>query len=198
MSFTLTNRWTAAALYQEIADGFWRLGDPVGSSTAADQTFNTNTATVVGTVTFGQSGWPSGGDNAALFDGSTGYLNVGNVSTFAYPLRFTAVAAFKSTGVVEQAIIGKWNTGSSTGWQLVLASTGKVRFDGYSSSGAVFSVVSSSAYNDGAYHQVVAVHDPLDSSTSRLYVDGTLIVSATPTAVAIASTSTRMLIGNRD
>lgn len=54
---------------------WYRLGDAVGASSAADSSGNGFAATVAGTVTFGQPSLVSGDtDEAALFNGSTGYL----------------------------------------------------------------------------------------------------------------------------
>ena len=46
--------------------GFWRLGEALGSVTAADASGNGNHGSCSGTITFGQPGF-HGGDTAALF-----------------------------------------------------------------------------------------------------------------------------------
>ncbi len=51
--------------------GYWRLGEPRGSTTAADTSGNGHNGSVTGSVTFGLPGF-HGGDTAALFDGVTG------------------------------------------------------------------------------------------------------------------------------
>ena len=49
--------------------GFWRLGEPLGSMKASDETSNHNDGTCSPSgITFGQPGF-HGGDTAALFDG---------------------------------------------------------------------------------------------------------------------------------
>lgn len=52
---------------------WWKFADAAGSSTAVDSSGNNNTATVVGTVTFGEPALV-GTETSALFDGSTGKL----------------------------------------------------------------------------------------------------------------------------
>ena len=54
---------------------YWKLDDPVGSTTAADSSGNGYTLTVNGTVTFGEPGLvPTDSETCAKGDGSTGYL----------------------------------------------------------------------------------------------------------------------------
>ncbi len=56
--------------------GFWRLGEPLGSMTAADETSNHNDGHCSPSgIKFGQPGF-HGGDTAALFDGLTGRIVV--------------------------------------------------------------------------------------------------------------------------
>lgn len=54
---------------------YWKLNDPVGSTTAADSSGNGYTLTVHGTVTFGEASVvPSDTETCAVGNGSTGYL----------------------------------------------------------------------------------------------------------------------------
>ena len=72
--------------------GFWRLGEPLGSMTAADSSVNQMTATPNGNngtcspsgITFGQPGF-HGGDTAALFDGVRGRIIVHNSESLNPP-----------------------------------------------------------------------------------------------------------------
>lgn len=57
--------------------GYWRFGDPAGSSTVADSSGNGYTGTVNGGVTLGEPGALTGDSTTcALFDGATGYINL--------------------------------------------------------------------------------------------------------------------------
>ncbi len=72
---------------------WWKLADPVGSGTAADSSGNGYTGTVNGGVTFGQPGPIAGApqDTAALFDGTSGYIETsGNGPTLATEFSFAA------------------------------------------------------------------------------------------------------------
>ena len=90
---------------------YWKLNDPVGSSTAADSSGNGYTLTVYGTVTFGEpSVVPSDSETSAQGDGTTGYLSGGPfalVPTGASPC--TVIAACKapssSSGAAETIVM---------------------------------------------------------------------------------------------
>lgn len=197
MPTPIANTWFNQAYYQETPDAFWRLNDAVGAGIADDQSLNSLTGAVVGGVTFGQTGWPSDGTKAALFNGTTGYLNVGNVVALAYTSRFSVLAAFKTTDATHtMAIVGK-ATSTGLGWLLLLVN-GAVRFVAKTSGGGtVFSIDSPAAtYADGNYHFVVAVYDTLNS-TVKIYIDGSSVISAVP-AGTIDSNSARFLIGAQD
>ena len=72
--------------------GFWRLGEPLGSMTAADSSVNQMTGTLNGNngtcspsgIKFGQPGF-HGGDTAALFDGVRGRIFVHNSKSLNPP-----------------------------------------------------------------------------------------------------------------
>ena len=106
---------------------YWKLNDPVGSTTAADSSGNGYTLTVSGTVTFGEpSVVPSDSETSCKGDGSTGYLSGGPfalVPTGAAPFTIMAIAkipvanaasdmAWMSIGTAGSSqAIGQWNTG---------------------------------------------------------------------------------------
>lgn len=61
------------AVLADSPAGYWRMGDAVGSGTAADSSGNGRTGTILaGGVTFGQTGALDETDTAALFDGANG------------------------------------------------------------------------------------------------------------------------------
>lgn len=195
----LRNTFFQQAIYQETPDAYWRLNDAAASTVAGDQTLNSRDATVVGGVTFGQAGWPGDGDTAALLDGTTGYLNAGNVTALAYQTRFSAMVAFKTTDNTHLlAMISKSLSATKAGWAVMLDS-GKVRFWAYTGAGvSVFDLSSPlSSYADGAYHTAVLVYDPVVAKTVRLAIDGTVVATATPSGVPDTNAA-RLLIGALD
>jgi hypothetical protein len=75
----------------------WLLNDAVGSSTAVD-TIGGFTATVHGTITFGQTGGDVSGAKAALFNGSTGFLSM-HPTAPTVATGFTLEVAWLTTGL---------------------------------------------------------------------------------------------------
>ncbi len=76
---------------------YWKLNDPVGSSTAADSSGNGYTLTVSGTVTFGEpSVVPSDSETSCKGDGSTGSLSVASASLLPVTGQYTAVACIQT------------------------------------------------------------------------------------------------------
>ncbi len=74
---------------------YWKLNDPVGSTTAADSSGNGYTLTVSGTVTFGEpSVVPSDSETSVKGDGSTGYLGLATAAKMPVSADpFTLIAA---------------------------------------------------------------------------------------------------------
>lgn len=199
MPTPIANTWFEQAYYQETPDAFWRLGDLVGSTLADDQTVNAYIGTVIGGVTFGQTGWSGDVDSAALFNGTTGVINVGNVAALAYTGRVSVVIAFKTSDSTHLiAMISKALSATKAGWALLLDS-GKLRFWGYTSAGSsVFDVSSPlSTYADGNWHLAVGTYDPFVANTVQVSVDGSVVATATPSGVP-DSNSARALIGALD
>lgn len=95
----------AALVQADAPAGYWRLGDAVGSSTAADSSGHGYTGTVHGGVTFGQTTPQPDGDTAALFDSTSGYVST------AAPISTTPTFA-------------AWVTPTGSGFFLRILSTG--------------------------------------------------------------------------
>ena len=98
---------------------YWKLNDPVGSSTAADRSGNGYTLTVNGTVTFGEpSVVPSDSETSAQGDGSTGYLST-SFPASPFPTGkspFTLIVAANipvSQPTSGQANIVTWGSGAN-------------------------------------------------------------------------------------
>ena len=72
-----------AAVLADSPVGYWRLGDPVGTTTCQPEDGLGQTGAVVGGVIFGVPGALKGDANtAAQFDGTTGSIDVGGALTF--------------------------------------------------------------------------------------------------------------------
>ena len=97
----------AAEVLADGPIGFWRLGEPAGSVSAADASGNGNVGAASGGVTFGQPGF-HGGDTAALFDGSTGRITVLNSNSLNPPhITIEAKVRWDGPNDVYQRIVEK-------------------------------------------------------------------------------------------
>jgi Concanavalin A-like lectin/glucanases superfamily len=113
--------------------------------------------------------------NAYTLNGTNAYL--ANTASVAGPSTYAIMVWFKtSTGKGEIAGYGNNNNGNSTSHdkQVYLTTTGQVRFYVNPTAGAQYAA-SSSAYNDGNWHFVVAQQSA--TIGMQLYIDGALVGS---------------------
>jgi hypothetical protein len=112
----------ASAVLADGPDGYWRLGDAIGSLTAADSSGRGRTGTVHAGVTFGRPTLGPSGDTAALFDGTSGYISTGApislTPTFEAWVKPTAVGFF----------LRILNTGNNFPFELAIATDGTLQF----------------------------------------------------------------------
>jgi hypothetical protein len=167
--------YAAAAQFTSPA-GYWRLGDPAGSTTAADASPTGDAGAVHGAVTFGQPG-AIGTDpthTAAAFDGSTGFIDLGNPA--ALQSNSGTVAAWIKTTSGDSgyhAIALKWYA-----YGLFVQNGDLVTYD-WSTNTEHDSGVSVA---DGHWHQVALTYQSGVQNGTTLYVDGTPVATTTITA----------------
>ncbi|HET9650163.1 MAG TPA: PKD domain-containing protein [Microlunatus sp.] len=172
-----------------LADGpsaYWRLGEPVGTTTAVDLSSGFNNATVMSGVTLGATGAFSGDtDTAATFNGtSTGWVTTNTYASA--PAAFTAEAWIKTTTTRGGKIMGfgASSTGSSYAYdrQTYMLNNGRISFGIYTPSLARQVITTPAAYNDGRWHHVVST---FGSTGMALFVDGTRVaLNSTITAAS--------------
>jgi len=154
--------------------GWWKLADTVGSATAADSSGNGYTGTVNGGVTFGETGPIVGtpADTAALFDGSSGYIETTTsvpMDLVTGPLTFIAWVKLHSYPAAEGLIVGNYaNVGVSVN------SSGQLQawLDG-------IATPTSTVMSTGSWHFISLVYTGAGSTTRTLYLDGVAIDSET-------------------
>lgn len=139
-------------------------------------------ATVTDSSSHGRNGttinapsWVAGKLNNCLqFNGTTQYVNCGNVAGFEYNLPFSLecwVKSITATGV----IMSKLDTGALRGWQLIFSS-GKVTMFLYTSGTNYIRKESNATYNDGNWHHIVMTYSGNSlASGVNIYVDGSLV-----------------------
>ena len=175
----LTVASTASTAYDQIvnSDGpqaYWRLGEPVGTTTSVDSSGQSNNGTFSG-VTLGTAGVIAG-NTAATISSSTGRM--AGEKAYSMPQQFTVEAWFKQSVLRGGRIIGFGNskTGSSSllDRMLYLRSNGQVTFG--INDGSQRTINSTSNKNNSAWHHAVGT---FDNGAMKLYVDGVLAGSQT-------------------
>lgn len=177
--------------------GYWRLGEPQTTATAAELTGMGRSGVYSRGVTSGATGAIDGDtDTAATFDGVAGYVEVYGGPTNPYNLQssFTLEAWVINAGPLEAnaarilstRILGGTGTPSSTGgFGFGVLPNGSMRFTTFGikdyNSGSTMLPV------DGAWHHVVVVFD--SSSTANFYLDGQLTDSIAGPSPAASSPS---------
>jgi hypothetical protein len=166
----------AARVIADGAEPYWPLTEATGTPFFADAAGKSD-ALVTASTSRDASG-PTAGTTATTFDGASGSAHQEATSAFG-PNTFTIEAWVKTTSTRGGETVGYGSapTGlSQTNDRIVyLNSTGQLVFGVTptvaSGSAPMRSVTTPAAYNNGAWHQVVAT---LSSSGLALYVDGAL------------------------
>jgi hypothetical protein len=154
--------------------GYWRLGERIGTPTAADSSANGNDGRYSGGITLEQPGF-HGGDTAALFDGRSARIVVPNSAT-DNPARITMEAKVRWDGPtdVQQRILEKESFAGTTQYGLSVMPDGKVHVElrrRVSGPAQIMVADSTRTVALRAETHVVATYDGL---AIRIYLDGAL------------------------
>lgn len=166
------------AMWEARPIGFWRLGE--ASGTVAIDQVGLNDGTYTGTPTLDVVGAiDSDTDKAVTFNGTTQYVNVGDIALFdfEYNLPFSASAWFKTTTANYQVIIAKQDHLTPyAGWGLMVMNTGEISFYLINTPTGVNLIdtkTTAATWADGVWHHVVATYDgSTNASGVTIYVDG--------------------------
>jgi hypothetical protein len=153
---------------------YWPLQDG-SNTTVVDASGNANTGRAWGGVTLGTSGPLTA--SAMTFDGSTGSVKT-TTSISSPPNTFSEVAWFKTTASTGGTVLGfDSNQGIVTSGHydrsLWVDNSGRLVFALYPNN-TQEEAVSTSAYNDGKWHMMVA---SVGASGQELFVDGSLVAA---------------------
>jgi uncharacterized repeat protein (TIGR01451 family) len=153
--------------------GYWRLGDPAGSTAAQDASGNALTGSYEAGVALGQSGAISG-DSAAAFSGAALVIPAAPTLDLRGALSVEAwvrpSAANQNGGIFEKTVGGAANTQFS-----LFLEGGLVQLRGKVAATGALVTLSGPAVALGSWTHLVGT---FDGSTLRLYVNGTLAGSA--------------------
>lgn len=179
--------------------GYWRLGELTGTS-AADASGNAHSGTYTGGVTLAQAGAIGSENNAAAkFDGSSGYVDLGNPAAFVIttgPVTLEAWISAAAAPAKSAGILCRGNTGTPTRLLAIeLTISGTVRAEIYNGSGDPSADSPSSIVGTG-FHHAVFVRDTA-AGLLRLYLDGAQVASYADGTGNIDGTSQTWSIGRR-
>ena len=156
----------ASAVLGDSPASYWRLGEPSGP-TAYDWSGWSDATAGTGT-SFGVGGAIGADSNTAVHTDGTSNGLVATQSPQAGPQVFSIEGWFRTTTTAGGKIVGfgNANTGNSTSYDrhVYMEPSGRVTFGVYP--GAMRTVTSGPAYNDGAWHQFVATLGPEGMSLS--------------------------------
>ncbi|SFF37332.1 PKD domain-containing protein, partial [Flavimobilis marinus] len=162
-----------AEVFSAGPDFYWRFSEDEGTTVADSGPFRTP-GTATGNVVRGVPGALAGVDDPAIeTTGSGGHVfSTGEVTN---PQEFAAEAWFSTSSTSGGKIIGFGNrqTGTSNNYDrhVYMRDDGRLVFGVYT--GQENTVLTDAAFNDGAWHHVVASQEL--RSGMRLYVDGELV-----------------------
>lgn len=154
------------------ATNYWRLGEAT-SATSADWAGTAQMSTGAGLVRGAGGALNGDSDLATTFDGTATGATTTTTVEVPGPQTFSVEAWFKTTTTTGGKILGFGNgsTGNSTAFDrhIYMTNSGQLIF-GVVANSAKSIATSPKAYNDGAYHHVVATLSPVMGI--QLFVDG--------------------------
>lgn len=164
--------------------GLYQMGEVRGTG-SADASGNSHAGTYTGGYSLGAMGFLPEGGTAVTFNGTSGYVTMGDVAAFEFTGAFSVevLARFTSTGALTP-LATKCDAGFK-GWGLFqTATTGKIQFLANTAAGATLWNFSTTAeYNDGLNHRIKAEWDGTTGANGvKIYVDGVLAAQATAAA----------------
>lgn len=157
------------AVLADGAVGYWRLNETSGTTAASE--VGTYPGTIIGGVTLNQGGIAGG--KAMQFNGTDATISMGDVAAFEFTGAFSVECWAKWTTAALMGLVTK-ALASTAGWQLMVTALGKIQFAASDSAATlVFQATTSPAYNDGAFHHVVATWTGAAGANQvTVYVDG--------------------------
>ena len=161
------------AVYNDSPESYWRLDESSGS-TAADASNNGNTGAYGTGVALGTPGaLPGTADTAVTLDGASDGT-VSATDATATPGSYSTELWFRTTTTSGGKLIGFGNsqTGLSSNYDkhVYMTDGGQLVFGTWN--GSADTITSPNAYNDGAWHYLVATQG---ANGMALYVDGALV-----------------------
>jgi hypothetical protein len=173
--------------------GYWRMGEPIGSTTMLDSSGHNNNGTYLGGVALGAPGIPGASPNtAATYDGVNDTARVPDASSLDVGSSFSIEGWIKRASTTKSYEL--FNKGAN-GFQLVVMSAGSGNSVWLRRAG-VTTIAQSTApvLADGNYHHVVATMN--GPGTAKIYIDGVLASTSLSAVQAIQDTAFPLTFGS--
>jgi hypothetical protein len=175
--------------------GYWRLDEPAGQSGAKDSSTSHNDGAYVGGVTLGAPGAiANDADTAATFDGTSGYVEMGQAFAFAG----TAACSFEAwvkpvLNASYQGILARNDeSGPPTEGYLFFVEPSDTAYYDFQrvDSGNKFTIQSSTIASDGVWAHLVVTYD---GAQAVEYFDGQA-QSTEPTTLSLAGATSNFVL----
>jgi hypothetical protein len=188
----------AAAVLLDAPLGYWRLGESSGT-VAHDASGHGNDGTYTGAVVLGAPGaLKKDSDTAALFDGVTGNVDVGNKFDFAGQVPFSFEAWVEPTVIdanyrhVVTKMAFDVNKNPHEGTYVLVHQGTTLGFERWSAGAPVLVSATSALGGVGTWSHVVTTYD---GSTATIFVNGVPATTAASTG-GVAANTVHMLWGD--
>lgn len=159
------------AVYDDDPTLYWRLSDSA-ATTAADSGMQSTPGSYSGTAMLNVPGALENSSDGAV--GFTGNTVVGSNKSFVNPSTYSLEGWFSTTTTAGGKIIGfgdqRNSLSSNYDRHLYMQDDGRLVFGTWT--GAMNTIATPDAYNDGSWHYAVATQS---SEGMRLYIDGALV-----------------------
>lgn len=178
-----------ALVYEPV--GYWRLGEATGAS-AADISGEEHDGTYTGGFTMGVTGPLADGSKAVLFNGTTGYVVLGDILDPPAGSSISVTAWIKTSSSASQTIACRWYPG----WRMGI-NAGQLDW-GIWQPGSANDAVHGSSLADGNWHFLVCTFDA-STRIARWYIDGVLVATENwSSSIFEAGNASTMYIGCLD
>ncbi|WP_026315995.1 signal peptidase I [Actinokineospora enzanensis] len=176
-------RTVQAPLTATQVQNLYNAGAPAPTPIPVAGALSPITAGMPGALQGAQQGQTT--STATAFNGTS---NAANLTSSANPSTFSVETWFKVTGTAGGLIAGFYNTisaNSTTRDRVVYLDSASRLVFGVAPSGVVKTISTTTSYNDGAWHHVVA---SLGAAGMKLHVDGNLVATDAATTTALNMT----------
>jgi len=182
--FTIPSNYTYDDTKIEVVDGKAKLKVQTNPNIYAHYHLNEATGeTVIDSSGNGRSGIPANSpisvagklNNSLSFNGSSQYINCGNIAKFERTDSFSIEYWLKTTSTRQEMIISTITDSPHTGYQVHMTAGKIILWLCNNSTGNYLMITTINAVNDNLFHHIIITYDGSSSSTGvNIYIDNVL------------------------